>query len=313
MRADVKLGIVISLIMVTVAGGYYLYRDKNDKPIQLVAGPDTFADQLPLGGKSPVASKTSTPKKRSSSKTPSARNAKNAPRTKLPAARTPTGDPSRVAMNKKTPVRSSTQQSKSKLGAKRPPTNNATGKLADTTRPISTRSNPKVRPSRTANSKPASTNRNNATKRTSSMIAVETHRVQPGDTMATIAEGYYGNPALASFLASANPHVRAGSALTPGQLIKIPEQPAGSVVMTTKHRPSLAATRPQTKQTKPKRKPAVTKPKTYRVKSGDSFYKIAKTQLGNASRWKEIFELNKKVVSADPKRLKPGQVLELPD
>jgi nucleoid-associated protein YgaU len=49
------------------------------------------------------------------------------------------------------------------------------------------------------------------------------------------------------------------------------------------------------------------------VKSGDSFYKIAKEQLGNAERWKELLALNKTLVNGDPSSLQPGQTLVLPD
>jgi nucleoid-associated protein YgaU len=49
------------------------------------------------------------------------------------------------------------------------------------------------------------------------------------------------------------------------------------------------------------------------VKSGDSFYKIAKEQLGNAERWKELLDLNKTLVHGDPTQLQPGQTLVLPN
>ncbi|MBU5441205.1 LysM peptidoglycan-binding domain-containing protein [Paenibacillus sp. MSJ-34] len=53
-------------------------------------------------------------------------------------------------------------------------------------------------------------------------------------------------------------------------------------------------------------------PKTYVVKAGDSLSKIAKQQLKSSSRWKEIYNLNKKVIGPDPNKLKPGQKLVMP-
>jgi nucleoid-associated protein YgaU len=47
----------------------------------------------------------------------------------------------------------------------------------------------------------------------------------------------------------------------------------------------------------------------YVVKSGDSFARIARVQLGAESRWREIADLNPKV---DPKSLDVGQKLTLP-
>lgn len=53
------------------------------------------------------------------------------------------------------------------------------------------------------------------------------------------------------------------------------------------------------------------KPKTYVVKSGDSLSKIAKEQLGDASRWPEIHELNKEQIP-NANLIRVGQELKLP-
>jgi len=51
--------------------------------------------------------------------------------------------------------------------------------------------------------------------------------------------------------------------------------------------------------------------RTYVVKSGDSLSKIAKEMLGDASRWPEIFELNKDIIK-NPNLIYPNQELKLP-
>jgi nucleoid-associated protein YgaU len=48
----------------------------------------------------------------------------------------------------------------------------------------------------------------------------------------------------------------------------------------------------------------------YVVQPGDSLSKIAREQLGDASRWREIFDLNRALIS-DPDKSFPGQVLVL--
>lgn len=54
-------------------------------------------------------------------------------------------------------------------------------------------------------------------------------------------------------------------------------------------------------------KPA--RPGTYAIQPGDTFSKIAKTQLGDASRWREIAALNPTV---DVRMLRIGMELKLP-
>lgn len=63
--------------------------------------------------------------------------------------------------------------------------------------------------------------------------------------------------------------------------------------------------------------------KTYTVKKGDCLYNIAKKQLNNASRWKEIYTMNKKIIEETAKKhgkksssnghwIYPGTKLKLP-
>ena len=50
---------------------------------------------------------------------------------------------------------------------------------------------------------------------------------------------------------------------------------------------------------------------TYTVKRGDSLSSIAKKKLGKATRWREIYNLNKSKIS-NPNRISIGQKLKLP-
>ena len=50
---------------------------------------------------------------------------------------------------------------------------------------------------------------------------------------------------------------------------------------------------------------------TYTVKTGDTLSKIAKEHLGNANAYMDIFNENKDQLS-DPDKIKPGQVLKIP-
>lgn len=51
---------------------------------------------------------------------------------------------------------------------------------------------------------------------------------------------------------------------------------------------------------------------SYTVKSGDSLSAIAKSQLGDANRWREIYDANRDVIGDNPDRIHPGQDLTIP-
>jgi nucleoid-associated protein YgaU len=52
--------------------------------------------------------------------------------------------------------------------------------------------------------------------------------------------------------------------------------------------------------------------RTYTVVKGDSLSKIAKRELGDANKWRKIYEANRAVVGDNPDLIKPGQVLVIP-
>ncbi len=100
-------------------------------------------------------------------------------------------------------------------------------------------------------------------------------------------------------LLDANPQIRNPDRLQVGAVVKIPPAPRGDrTAPAAVHEDSTVPTGTQ---------------RTYTVQSGDSFYAIAQSQLGEASRWSELFELNKALVKGDPKRLQIGQVITLPN
>ena len=51
---------------------------------------------------------------------------------------------------------------------------------------------------------------------------------------------------------------------------------------------------------------------TYTVKSGDSLWKIAQKQLGDGTRWREIYDLNKDTIGSNPNLIYAGQVYNMP-
>jgi hypothetical protein len=67
-----------------------------------------------------------------------------------------------------------------------------------------------------------------------------------------------------------------------------------------------------TTQSKPKRPSTKETPKTYTVKKGDSLWKIAKNVYGDGSKWRQIYDANKKVIGKNPNLIYPGQRLVIP-
>jgi nucleoid-associated protein YgaU len=65
---------------------------------------------------------------------------------------------------------------------------------------------------------------------------------------------------------------------------------------------SSKRTRPNTKST----------PKTYVVKKGDSLWKISQNVYKDGSKWRQIYEANKKVIGKNPNLIYPGQKLVIP-
>ncbi|MFJ7155442.1 LysM peptidoglycan-binding domain-containing protein [Streptomyces sp. NPDC101118] len=58
--------------------------------------------------------------------------------------------------------------------------------------------------------------------------------------------------------------------------------------------------------------PPAARKRTYTVKPGDSLAAIARTQLGNEARWRELYAMNRGVIGNSPDMIHPGMVLTLP-
>ena len=136
-----------------------------------------------------------------------------------------------------------------------------------------------------------------------SSVAVDTHRVQSGDTLSSLAQIYYGDVKYAQLLIDGNPGLGDPNRLRVGALIKIPPLSSDLEVRSAVKPVIRAASAAQ----------EAGKRRVYTVKPGDTFYGVARDVLGNASRWKELLALNRELVQGDPTRLQVGQVIVLPE
>ncbi len=115
----------------------------------------------------------------------------------------------------------------------------------------------------------------------------KTHVVASGETLGEISAKYYGSAKNWKKIAEANKVDP--SDLKVGQKLTIPA--ADPVVAVNQTTPELAGGE-----------------RTYTIQKNDSYYSIAKKELGNAARWKELEKLNG-VASED---LRIGKVIKLP-
>lgn len=343
MRTDVKLGVVFSMVIVLTVGGYFLSRGGDDA-IPLAGDAKVTAPEHAGEKASPtLADRTERrgrPRPRNN-KTP-ARQAQPGPDRVVSgnrdvAAHRP-GSPMRRGTQPANPVHAKgarrdlpTSGAAIPLNADRRTAKPATGRRANVATPRVARSPGHVskpatgpvstatvdsrtrRLARAAGEPPgtppppgllaaAATTGNrprSGNEIDTSKAAVDVHRVQPGDTFATLAQMYYGSPKYASFLMKANPAITDPTRLRAGTTLRIPPLAEDSR-RAARDRKSLPRTTTRGGA------------RTYTVKRGDSFYKIARDQLGDANRWRELLQLNSALVHGDPKRLQIGHVIVLP-
>ncbi|MCH9001222.1 MAG: LysM peptidoglycan-binding domain-containing protein [Planctomycetes bacterium] len=141
------------------------------------------------------------------------------------------------------------------------------------------------------------------------------HTVTSGDTLSRIAVTYYGSKSrrLIDALADANRGILSDpDVLRIGMKLVIPvvagfEQPGkGTSARTVK--PGQDDAEPR----RPRTKTNETRPiRWYQIKKNDRYVSIARNELGDESRWQEIFELNKKTFP-DPSRIRSGVRIKLP-
>jgi nucleoid-associated protein YgaU len=140
-----------------------------------------------------------------------------------------------------------------------------------------------------------------------------TYEVQPNDSFWTISNNLYGTEAyyqaLLAYNRSKNPQV---DQIRPGDRILAPSadelaQLYPQLCPQPDHRAALA-------QRAAVREPSVAPPGTraYVVQPGDTVYDIARSELGSATRWNEILQLNRDQLGTQANYITPGMRLFLP-
>jgi nucleoid-associated protein YgaU len=113
--------------------------------------------------------------------------------------------------------------------------------------------------------------------------------VQQGDTLASIAQGWFGDSNRWTFIAESNPGLNPNQ-LSVGQVIMLPQKDTSGVAAPT----------------------SPISGRTYQVRSGDSLATISRSCYGSDGHWTVLYEANKAAIGSDPETLKVGTVLSIP-
>lgn len=130
--------------------------------------------------------------------------------------------------------------------------------------------------------------------------SAKTYKVQPGDTLFTIAEKALGNGNLSGKILAANPGLNPKK-LKAGQEIKLPGA-GGSETLA----PSSVSKVPASPAA------ASASKNSYKVQAGDSLRKIANRVYGDSRKWNQIYAANKSTIGSDPSHLRAGMTLRIP-
>ncbi len=123
-----------------------------------------------------------------------------------------------------------------------------------------------------------------------------------GDSYAVVAQAYYGSAQKQSVLKRSN---EGRADVKPGETIFLPVFDTDATLVDRSR--GSSAERAGSKSSAP----AASSGRVHVVADGESLWKIAKKELGNGDRWREIYELNRDVL-AKPEAVHKGQRLRLP-
>lgn len=138
----------------------------------------------------------------------------------------------------------------------------------------------------------------------------------PNENYWSISQKLYGNGSYFKALAEHNrDRIPRADQLQVGDVISAPALEQLEVdfpgLCPKRGRPSLATTG-QSRTIAASRTTSGSGQRTYTVQDGDTLFDIARYELGRASRWVEIYELNRDTLGTDFNFVRPGTQLVLP-
>ena len=147
------------------------------------------------------------------------------------------------------------------------------------------------------------------------MVTNGQYLVQPNDNLWVISEKVYGNGGYFKALYEHNrSRLPRSDQLTVGSAILVPpvstlEQKYPALCPKSRKSAIVKSRAPNNANSARRRADGSD---VYVVEAGDTLFDIARYELGKASRWAEIYELNRDVLGEDFDHLAPGTELALP-
>ena len=138
------------------------------------------------------------------------------------------------------------------------------------------------------------------------------HPVEENETLAAIAKRYYGQTEgnrqvnLDRIFEANSDKLHSPHQIRVGQRLVIPPLPGESLADVF-----IPVEKPHSTRL-PRAAPTSQSPESYRVKEGDSLWKIAAKVLGNGSRYEDILKLNRDLLGSEESMLPVGAQLRLP-
>jgi nucleoid-associated protein YgaU len=127
----------------------------------------------------------------------------------------------------------------------------------------------------------------------------QTHIVQPGETLTAISEATFGTSRKWKLIAEANPNINPYR-LAPGTKLVIPAASTAAAATIDASSAELASSK-------------IDSTTQYEVQPSDSLYRISMKLYGKPDHVDKLYQDNKDVIGADPRRLKLHEVLKLTD
>jgi len=154
---------------------------------------------------------------------------------------------------------------------------------------------------------------------TESAPTVRTYAVASGDTLSKIALAQYGDKSRATIdaiFAANRAEMQNPDTLRVGMKLTLPNLPVVDASMAASGTPSAPSRREPSAENRLTQANAPVNPpdpafRFYQVKKNDRWLSIARDQLGDARRWRELHELNKDKFP-DPQIIREGVRIKLP-